>query len=130
VNGTANVKTSGGAIRATKVKGELTAVTSAGGIQLDQMAGRVKAKTSAGGINVQMNEVGDVLDLATSAGSIDIALPSLENSTFELTGQNVKIPELSGFSGEIKKGYVHGKTGNGSVKITAKTTVGTVRLSN
>lgn len=130
IKGTANVKTSGGAIRVSQLKGELSAVTSAGGIQLNEIAGNVKAKTSAGGINAQLDELGDSLELATSAGSIDISVPSLDNLTLELTGQNVKIPELSGFSGEIKKGYVNGKTGTASKRITAKTTVGTVRLSN
>ncbi|MFN3588100.1 MAG: DUF4097 family beta strand repeat-containing protein [Spirosomataceae bacterium] len=130
IKGTANVKTSGGAIRVTQLTGELSAVTSAGGIQLDEISGNVKAKTSAGGINAQMNELGDSLELATSAGSIDIAVPSLENLALELTGQNVKIPTLTGFTGEIKKGYVSGKTGGATKRITAKTTVGTVRLVN
>lgn len=130
IKGTANVKTSGGAIRVTQLTGELSAVTSAGGIYLDEISGNVKAKTSAGGIHAQMNELGDSLDLATSAGSIDMTVPSLDNLALELSGQNVKIPTLTGFTGEIKKGDVSGKTGAATKRITAKTTVGTVRLGN
>ena len=100
-----SVRTSGGRIRADRVGGQFEGRTSGGSISLDDMAGSVVAHTSGGSIeitNVQGSDVeahtsgGDVsvdftpqtvvarVDLDSSGGDIELALPAQTRGTFDV----------------------------------------------
>ena len=105
-----HVKTEGGHIKATQLRGSQTLVTSGGHISLDDLSGTCTAKTSGGHITGDRVE-GDCT-LATDGGHITL---SRANGAFNLStgGGHIEIREFKG------KGRIKTRGGNISAAIAA-----------
>ncbi|MCY4778069.1 hypothetical protein ORI89_00290 [Sphingobacterium sp. UT-1RO-CII-1] len=146
LNGPATLKTSGGSITIKDSKGQLEARTSGGSINLNDiegpmivstsggsingndLAGSLQAKTSGGSVNVKMDKVVDLLDLSTSAGTINIRVPQAGYKV-QLHGSGISLPNGSSFTGKQDKRSAEGTIGNGGAQIKANTSAGSVRLN-
>lgn len=128
MNGYVKARTSGGGISADYLEGELQASTSGGGISLNHIRANVKASTSAGSINANIDEVGDFLDLSTTAGNITIDLPNNEGYDLDLSGNKVSMSGLNNFSGSKSEKRMDGKVNGGGMEITARASSGRVSI--
>lgn len=128
MTGNVNARTSGGGISAEYMEGEFNASTSGGGISLDHIMANVKARTSAGSINANIDEVGDFLDLTTTAGNINIDLPNDGGYDLDLSGNKVSMAGMSNFSGDQSSKRMDGKVNGGGMEITARANSGRVSI--
>ena len=89
----ANLRTSGGSIDATRLSGRLTVRTSGGSLRAEQIDAAVEGTTSGG--SIRMRDVGGDTIARTSGGSINIAgvRGSLEATT---SGGGIDIDTVSG----------------------------------
>ncbi|WP_028298487.1 DUF4097 family beta strand repeat-containing protein [Olivibacter sitiensis] len=130
LDGSIEAKTSGGSITATDISGDLLASTSGGSVRVSKMSGNLEASTSAGGVDVSMIQVDKYIKLSTSAGAVNLNLPSGANKLdLDLKGNRVNIPTITGFNGSSSKSRVQGSTNGGGTLISASTSVGSVNLS-
>lgn len=99
LRGDAKVKTSGGSIRLAELRGNVNANTSGGSIHARDVEGPMTVKTSGGAINIE-NAKGKV-DALTSGGSVSASFQSPINDEVELKtsggGVTLKVPEGSAF---------------------------------
>jgi DUF4097 and DUF4098 domain-containing protein YvlB len=128
MSGNINVRTSGGGISVDYLDGDLEASTSGGGINLDHIAGSVKARTSAGSINANIDEIGDFLDLSTTAGGIDIDVPDDKGYNLDLSGNKVNLSGLGSFNGSKSDERMKGSVNGGGARITARASSGRVSV--
>lgn len=145
-NFNADLKTSGGAITANGVAGEMKADTSGGKMKFGQLKGTLEARTSGGSISVDSCQ-GPIV-VATSGGAIDTTngSGSLDART---SGGSILVRNFSGDT-EVKTsggkltleniaGRVTGKTSAGSIScalvdpvpgdVTLQTSAGSIDLS-
>lgn len=89
VNGSLDAQTSGGDVEGLSINGRVIARTSGGDVKLLDIRGAVRATTSAGDIDVEVTLTDFSKDhrifLATSSGSIDLAIP--ENMPASITAE-------------------------------------------
>jgi putative adhesin len=118
----AQLKTSGGAVTANDLTGEVKAETSGGGFRFARLHGTLNAETSGGGIHVTDCE--GPLKVRTSGGGIDISggSGSLDGETSggPVTVKEFRGPALVESSGggitiENVAGKVEGSTSGGSI---------------
>jgi DUF4097 and DUF4098 domain-containing protein YvlB len=128
LKGNINATTSGGSVNGNNISGELSTSTSGGSINLTQLACSVEGSTSAGSIHAQFNALGKYVKLNTSAGSINLKMPSQKGLDLDLRGNRVNA-DLSGhFQGTNEKDRVDGKLNGGGVPVTANASSGRVSL--
>jgi hypothetical protein len=128
LKGNISATTSGGSVNGNNIMGELSTSTSGGSISLTQLACSVDGSTSAGSINAQFNALGKFIKLNTSAGSINLKMPSQKGLDLDLKGNRVSA-ELSGrFQGTNEKDRIEGKLNGGGVPVTANASSGRVSL--
>lgn len=122
------LKTAGGGIAVTDIKGDINVGTSGGGLKLTRLGGPVNGHTSGGGIRVA--DCNGDLKIHTSGGGIDVAGGSGtltgETSGGSVTVKNFRGPaqvETSGggISIENVTGKVKGSTSGGSISATFPT---------
>lgn len=128
MTGNIDARTSGGGISAEYMEGEFNASTSGGGISLNHIMANVKARTSAGSINANIDEVGDFLDLTTTAGNINIDLPDNEGYDLSLSGNKVSVADMNNFSGDQSSKRMNGTVNGGGMEITARASSGRVSI--
>lgn len=127
VVGNVNARTSGGTISAASIKGALDLNTSGGSISMDKVDGSVDARTSGGSINAHINNPSDYINLKTSGGSIRINVPD-GGYDLDLDANKVHI-ELVNFSGRAERDEIEGTINGGGVKISARTSGGSIRFN-
>lgn len=125
--GQLEARTSGGSINLSEISGPMIVSTSGGSIKGDDLAGSLQAKTSGGSINIEMDKVVDLLDLSTSAGTINIRVPQ-GGYQVKLYGSGISLPNGANFSGKQAKRSADGTIGTGGAQIKASTSAGSVRL--
>ena len=74
--GSLKAHTSGGRIEVHNFSGDTEVRTSGGSLDLEKISGKVVGKTSGGGIRAWLPELLGDVKLETSAGSIDLAVPT------------------------------------------------------
>ncbi len=129
LSGEIKAMTSGGSISGSNIAGALITKTSGGGISLRKMRCSLDAATSAGSINIEMEAMGDFLNITNSAGNVNLKLPPKLGLDLNIQANRISIPDLQNFSGnsnsKILKGAVHG----GGVPVTIRSSSGTVSIS-
>lgn len=105
------LRTSGGGLSLSNVKGNQKLNTSGGGINLDNITGTVDAHTSGGGIKVT-NQDGDI-DLNTSGGGISI-IKSKGNISASTSGGSITL--------EDNDGNIDASTSGGPIRINGNAT--------
>ena len=123
--------TSGGGVEGSNIEGELITGTSGGGIDLKHMNCSLEANTSAGSVYAQMEQVGKYLKLSTSAGDIDLQLPSKQGLDLDLRGESVnQHPEnITAFNGELTKNHINGSVNGGGIPVEAHASSGDIHLN-
>ncbi len=129
LNGNVEATTSGGGISVEDFSGDLNTATSGGSIRLSGMNGNVKAATSGGGIKASFERPGKYISLATSAGNIDIDVPSGKGYDLDLSGNRVRLASSSNFKGTKKDNRVQGSLNGGGTTIKARASSGSVNLN-
>jgi hypothetical protein len=128
LQGIINATTSGGSVSGNEVAGELITATSGGSINLTRMACSIEASTSAGSVHLQLVELGKYVKLNTSAGHIDIQVPSQKGLNIDLRGNKVYAGTTESFEGVNQKDHVEGKLNGGGITIEAHASNGNVNL--
>ncbi|MFI5139055.1 MAG: DUF4097 family beta strand repeat-containing protein [Sphingobacteriales bacterium] len=128
LKGTINAHTSGGGIEGSHVEGELITSTSGGGIDLKEMNCSLEASTSAGSLNAQMTGVGKYLRLSTSAGNIELDLPSNKGFDLNLKAESIDDKIADGFKGEWTKRHVDGSVNGGGIPVNAQASSGNIHV--
>lgn len=129
LNGDIDVSTSGGSIDGQTVGGSLIAKTSGGSIDLGNLTCSVNAKTSGGSVSAVLNELPGDVNLSTSAGTVNLTLPSNAGANLDLKGFNVHADNLSNFTGTNSKGKLNGRINGGGANVYASTSAGSVNLT-
>jgi DUF4097 and DUF4098 domain-containing protein YvlB len=128
LKGNINATTSGGSVNGNNISGELSTSTSGGSISLTQLACSVEGSTSAGSITAQFNALGKYVKLNTSAGSINLKMPSQKGLDLDLRGNRVSAKLNGGFQGTNEKDRIEGKLNGGGVPVSANASSGRVSL--
>lgn len=129
LSGKVKANTSGGSIRGNDISAELNVHTSGGSISLDRLRGSVDASTSGGHIDVEIQELGDYVELSNSGGSINLSLPMSQGLDLDLKGSKISTGTLSNFSGSVDDDYINGKLNGGGVPVKIRANSGRVRLN-
>ncbi|TCK84714.1 DUF4097 family beta strand repeat-containing protein [Albibacterium bauzanense] len=129
LNGDIDVSTSGGSIEGHSVNGSLTARTSGGSIDLESLTCSVNASTSGGSLTAVLNELPGDVRLSTSAGNVNLTLPSNTGANLDLKGFNVNVDGLANFQGSNNKGKLNGSINGGGANVQASTSAGNVNLT-
>lgn len=129
LNGNVEASTSGGGVIVEDFSGDLNTSTSGGGIKMDGMNGNVKASTSGGSISASFERPGKYISLSTSAGNIDIDVPSGKGYDLDLSGNRVRMASSSNFNGSKKDDRIQGSLNGGGTVIKARANSGSVSLN-
>lgn len=129
LSGNIKMSTSGGSISAENISGNFKTATSGGSIHLVKMNCNLMASTSGGSITANIQSKDKNIELATSAGSINLTLPKDIQADLSFKANRVNPGNLSNFKGVVKKDSVNGKVNGGGAKISATTSAGSVNVS-
>jgi DUF4097 and DUF4098 domain-containing protein YvlB len=129
LNGDIDVSTSGGSIDGRLLRGSLKASTSGGSIDLENLNCSINASTSGGGLTAVLDELPGDVRLSTSAGNVNLTLPSNTGANLDLKGFNVNVDGLTNFQGSNNKGKLNGSINGGGANVHASTSAGNVNLS-
>ncbi|TVQ65315.1 MAG: hypothetical protein EA360_10190 [Balneolaceae bacterium] len=129
IDGVLNARTSGGSIAASGINGTAELNTSGGNITLEKISARMIARTSGGNIRAELSEFKENLELSTSGGNIVIRVPEQKHYNLDLRGQRVNTT-LENFTGEFARNRIIGKVGDGGPLLSARTSGGSVSISN
>lgn len=142
-----DLKTSGGSIELSSLKGKVDAYTSGGSIRLGQITGDVDVKTSGGSIRV--DDVAGTINAHTSGGSIKarVSKQPVSDSRLTTSGGGVSVQLFSSIAvdltastsggrvssefevnGAIKKNRIKGSINGGGPKLILKTSGGSVNI--
>jgi len=128
LKGEISAHTSGGGVDGDNIEGELVTSTSGGGISLKRLNGSVDASTSAGSLYAQLLHVGKYAKLRSSAGNVDIELPTKQGLDLDLRGDHVNQHHFEGFHGEWNDDHVRGSVNGGGAGVTADANSGSVNV--
>ncbi|HUH19094.1 hypothetical protein [Albibacterium sp.] len=129
LNGDIDVSTSGGSIEGRSLNGSLSARTSGGSIDLENLTCSLNASTSGGSVSAMLKELPGDVRLSTSAGNVNLTLPSNTGANLDLKGFNVNVDGLSNFRGSNSKGKLNGNINGGGANVQASTSAGNVNLT-
>lgn len=121
-------QTSGGSIKGDGIKGNLDAGTSGGSVRLAGISGGVKAHTSGGSMEVEITQLGKIVDLSTSAGSLRVNMPMDKGMDLNLRGSKVTV-SLKNFDGQVEKDRVLGKMNGGGIPVNLSANGGSVSIN-
>lgn len=121
-------QTEGGNINVSRGEGELRLRTKGGRISLEQISGAALAKAAGGDIRAHFLHIAEGISLTTSAGNIDLEIPSSEGYDVVLRGSNINFDQ-SNFKGNYNSKSVEGNYKRGGIPINLSTNSGTVSLN-
>ena len=130
-----NVETDNGSVYIGAVGGRVDVQTDNGRVELEDTAGNVEARTDNGSIEAYLADSmrGDV-SLTTDNGSITLRLGDERNlHLIARTGGHSKIYlgiPLTLAPGEYRQGFIEGKLGAGTYRISMKTDNGSIRIKD
>jgi hypothetical protein len=120
LKGYVNATTSGGSINGSNVDGELITGTSGGSVNLVGISGSLDASTSGGSMHAQMLRVSKYVKLESSAGHVDLTLPSGQGLDLDLRADRVSFSMPGNFNGEKSKDKVVGKLNGGGATVQVR----------
>ncbi|MGH9346112.1 MAG: DUF4097 family beta strand repeat-containing protein [Vicinamibacterales bacterium] len=155
VNGTVNLRSGDGSIRAEAVTGDITARTDDGSIVLVDVDGRVslesgdgslrvdgrvehlQARTRDGSIVIEADEgsaMQDDWDVSTGDGSITLRVPRDFNAEIDADSRDGRVrTEMAGLEAsrdERRRGTLRGRIGNGGHTVTLRSGDGSISVLN
>lgn len=126
--GTIFGQTEGGNINVGNSEGELRLRTNGGRITAEQISGSMLAKVGGGDIRAHFLHVAEGISLSTSAGNVQLEVPSSNGYDLVLRGTAINFDQHSNFDGSYDSRRVEGVYKNGGVPINLSTNSGTVTL--
>ncbi|MDR6196119.1 DUF4097 family beta strand repeat-containing protein [Siphonobacter sp. SORGH_AS_0500] len=127
-NFTTDLRTSGGSIRLSHLKGSQQFQTSGGSLHMTDVAGKIHGRTSGGSIHLE--KCSDEMDLQTSGGSIH-AEDLTGKINLRTSGGSLRMNHLNGMidaitsggsiNGEAIAGELHTRTSGGSIRLSEMT---------
>ncbi|QEC52639.1 DUF4097 and DUF4098 domain-containing protein YvlB [Anseongella ginsenosidimutans] len=128
LEGAVEATTSGGSIDGNSVKGTLLAHTSGGSIELEGISGSLDASTSGGRVVAELIALGDYVKLSTSAGGIDLSLPSGTGMNLDLRANKINTGTLNDFKGTVEEDRIEGQLGGGGIPVELRASSGNINL--
>ena len=128
LKGQIDAHTSGGGVDGDNIEGELITNTSGGGISLKRISGSVDASTSAGSLYAQLLHVDKYARLRSSAGNVDVELPTKQGLDLDLRGDHVNQHHFEGLHGEWSDDHVKGSVNGGGAGVSADANSGSVNV--
>lgn len=129
-SGTLDARTSGGSIVVRDFKGDTVVKTSGGQLTFANIAGRVIGHTSGGSISAALTSPipGDV-ELVSSAGSIDLTIPSDAALTLEADASSGTVSNsLPIVATKIERDELRGQMNGGGKSVILRSSVGSISL--
>lgn len=128
LNGSVNATTSGGGIDGNDIKGDLLAHTSGGSINLQGISGSLDAGTSGGRVNADLVALGDYVKISTSAGGVDLSLPSGKGLNLDLKANKIHAGTLNNFKGTVEDDHIEGQLAGGGIPVEVRASAGSINL--
>lgn len=128
-----SLQSTNGAVAISDVEGEMDFRTTNGAVHLSNLGGQVKGQTTNGAVSVQLDGAGWVgpgLDVQTTNGAVEIAVPSGYSARLEARTRNGQI--RVGFPVTVQgrlDGNLSVDLGSGGPPIRVQTTNGGVRVT-
>ena len=126
--GTIYAQTEGGNIYLDRSSGEMRLRSKGGRIVSERLSGALIAKVGGGDIQADFMQVGEGINLETSAGNIQLTVPQSNGYELFLKGTEIDFPDPDQFRGEITMGRVEGIYKQGGPPINLSTNAGKVKL--
>lgn len=118
VRGTVDIGTGAGGIRLARTRGPARLSTSAGSIEgVDLVAEFLDAATDAGRIRLSLSEPSARVDVRTDAGSVDLALPTVNGGYRVTTGTGAGTVDVTVDQNAEAARAVTARTGAGNIRI-------------
>ncbi|HJX98691.1 MAG TPA: DUF4097 family beta strand repeat-containing protein [Chthoniobacterales bacterium] len=127
--GSLKAHTSGGRIEVHNFSGDTEVRTSGGSLDFEKISGKIVGKTSGGGIRVWLPELLGDVKLETSAGSIDLAVPTSAAFTIDANTSVGGVESRLPFQ-ELDAGreHLHGTLNGGGKSIRLATSAGKITI--
>ena len=126
--GTIYAQTQGGQISLDRAEGEIRLKTNGGRITSERTSGTMLAKVGGGDIWADFIQVGNGINLETSAGNIHLEVPDHRGYQLSMSGTEVDFSDLQAVRGEKTKGRIEGTFKDSGPPIDLNTNVGTITL--
>lgn len=127
--GTLYAQTEGGDIILDRNSGEIRLKTNGGRITSERTSGTMIAKVGGGNIRADFVQVGEGINLETSAGSIHLSVPDFVGYQLSLSGSRVEFTDSENVRGQISSNRIEGTYKEGGPPIDLRTNTGTVTLN-
>ena len=129
LKGTVNADTSGGSIRLGRIEGDVEVETSGGSIRVDEVAGNIDAHTSGGSIKVKLSQQPTAdCRLTTSGGSVVAYLAPGIAVDLDASTSGGRVSSEFDVKGTIKKKRIRGTINGGGPDLVLKTSGGSVSV--
>jgi hypothetical protein len=126
-----NIETVNGSVRVAGVNGRHEVETTNGRIELARCAGSLEASTTNGAITAELANVarGQALNLSTTNGRIELALPSSFAADVDAATTNGAITsDLPLLTNSLKRGSLRGSINGGGTPLRLRTTNGAITI--
>ncbi|MFT6712410.1 MAG: DUF4097 and DUF4098 domain-containing protein YvlB [Arenicella sp.] len=131
LKGTVDANTSGGSITLGRIQGDVYVQTSGGAIRVEEVAGNIDAHTSGGSINAKISkQPSDDCRLRTSGGSLTVYLAPQIAVDLEASTSGGRVNSEFDVDGLVKKQKIRGEINGGGPKLELKTSGGSVRIKS
>lgn len=129
LNGDIRATTSGGDVKGATITGDLEAHTSGGNVDLSNLSCSLETSTSGGNIDVEMATLDKSVKITNSGGNIDLQIPKGKGANLKLSGDKIKIEELTNFSGKQDDHDLSGTINGGGIPVTVRAGSGRVHVT-
>lgn len=131
LKGTVEANTSGGSISLGSIEGDVNVQTSGGAIRVEEVAGNIDAHTSGGSINAKISkQPSDDCSLRTSGGSVTVYLAPEIAVDLDASTSGGRVKSEFDVDGTSKKKRISGKINGGGPNLVLKTSGGSVRIKS
>jgi hypothetical protein len=123
-----NLETSSGTIAVTGRTGNVQARTSSGSIDVQNAGGKVSAQSSSGNISLITDRVGGEYDLTASSGNVRLTIPASAGVSLDARTSSGTVTGPSWLTLGEGRGSATGTQGDGTYKITVRTSSGSIQV--
>lgn len=111
-----------GDLNLTNVNANLRAKTQNGDIEGTNLSGTIIFKVTAGDIDIDINDLVELINLATVGGDIDVNIKTAQLFDIELAGSEIDLRDRNRFNGSRNSRKVSGKIGIGGTPLVLSAT--------
>ena len=131
LKGTVEAKTSGGSISLGRIEGEVDVSTSGGSIRVEEVMGNIDAHTSGGSITATISkQPTQDCELSTSGGGITVYLAADISVDLDASTSGGRVRSDFAVQGSVKKNRIKGTINGGGPNLDLSTSGGSVRVES